>query len=276
MPSISATDVISQDEVREMLEVRTQEQYQFRRAYRDHDATGINSGKFTFPEAENTVRDAMDEVSAGSDYPRTKLSYDGIDAEYTKDGFIIAIEDEAVDDSAFDVVMDLTEEMAIGADRRLDALAYSGLENNQNSDVIGADGTDLNYEAIVDAYVQLVEDEFVPNDFVTLASPDAFGDLAKDDNFTQATEPGEETIRGGVLGSPFGVPVHITNTGDLENDEAHMVDAGRFGYESTRWEREVSTDRDFDQDADLYKVRHRMDYVVMKPDANVFIQGGVA
>lgn len=275
MPSISARDVISDDEVRNLLEVRTQEQYQFRRAFRDHDATGINSGKFTFPQAENNVRMGMDEVGEESDYPRTKLSYEGIEAEYTKDGFEILITDEAVDDAAFDVIMDVTEEMAIGADRRLDSLAYVVLENQQNSSTIGSSGTDLNYEAIVDAYVQLVDDEFVPNDFVTLASPDAFGDLAKDDNFTQATEPGEETIRGGVLGSPFGVPVHITNTGDLGNDEAHMVDSGRYGYESTRWNREVTSYREESKDADVYKIRHRKDFVAMKPDANVFIEGGV-
>ena len=58
----TATDVIKNDDVEAIIEERTQAMYQFRQAYRDHDATGLNSGKFTFPEATDDVRDEMEEV----------------------------------------------------------------------------------------------------------------------------------------------------------------------------------------------------------------------
>lgn len=285
MPSITATDIIQDTDVESVLEERTQEMYQFRRAYREHNATGINSGSFTFPQAENNVRDAMDEVAEDTDYPRTKLTYEGIDASYTKDGFIIEVSDEAVDDSAFDVIMDVTEEMAIGAESRLDSLAWfnmdpNGGDQNNTNGPIGGDTGDVDYSAIVDAYSVLIGDEFRPRDFELFVgageTSSAFNSLAKDDNFTHATEQGDSVVVQGELTMGFGVPVIPTNTGDLGDNEAMMVDTGLYGYESTRWDREVSTDRDFDADADLYKVRHRKDFVTMKPGAALFINGGTS
>jgi len=273
--TVTATDVVSDDDVRAILEERTQEMYQFRRAYRDHDATGIDSGSFEFPEASDRLRGEMDEVGEQANYPRSGLNYNGVQANYVKDGFEVAISDEAVDDSAFDVVMDVMEEMGVAAESRLDALAFTGLNNNQNPDTIGTDGTDLNYDAIVGAYTDLVEDEYRPAQFEVYASADGWGDLATDSQFTQATAQGEATIRDGTLDSSLGVPIYITNTGDLGDDEAFMVDTSKFGYESTRWEQEVTNYREESEDQDVFKIRHRKDFVVMDGDANSFIQGGV-
>lgn len=275
-----AIDVVSDEDVKSTLEVRTEQMYQFRRAFKDDDATDINSGSKTFPQAVDTVRGAMDEVAESSDYPETELSYEGIQANYDKEGFIIRVSDEAVDDSAFDVIMDVTEQMGVAAERRLDAKAFSlldpnGAANLNDNGPIGTDGNDLNFAAVVDAYTTLVESEFVPSDFELYCSPDAFGDLAKDSNFNRATDQGDALARNGMLGNAFGVSIAMTNTGDLADDEALMIDTGRYGYESTRWPREVSSEYDFDNDETKYKIRTRNDYVVMKDQAAVYLQGGV-
>lgn len=274
--TLSATDVISDDDVRAILEERTQAMYQFRRAYRDHDATGINSGTFTFPQATDNVRGEMVEVEEDSDYPRSGLNYEGIDANYTKDGFEIAVSDEAVDDSAFDVILDATAEMAVAAERQLDNLAFTGLDNNQNATVVGNDAEDMDFVAVVEAYTTLVDAEFEPSGFELYVSPDAFGDLSQDDNFNRATDQGDALARQGMLGEVYGVPVVMTNTGDLGADEGFMIDTNMYGYESTRWEREVTNYREESKDRDVFKIRHRKDFVVMKSDANVFIQGGAS
>jgi hypothetical protein len=272
---ITATDVVSDDDVRAILEERTEEMYQFRRAYRDHDATGINSGTFTFPQADDNLRGEMVEVGEEANYPRSGLNYSGIDASYQKDGFEVAISDEAVSDSAFDVVMDAMEEMAVAAEKRQDSRAFTQLDNNNNSTTIGTDGTDLNYQAVTSAYTTLVDDEFTPSGFELYVSPDAFDDLANDSNFNRATDQGDALARQGMLGETFGVPVVMTNTGDLGNDEAYMVDTEMYGYESTRWDREVTNHRDESQDQDIFKIRERTDYVTMKSAAAIFLQGGV-
>jgi len=277
--AVTASDVISDDDVRAILEERTQEMYQFRRAYRDHDGTDLNSSQFSFPQADDDVRDAMDEVGEQSGYPRTELNYSNVTANYTKDGFEIAVSDEAVSDSVFDIVMDVTEEMAIGAEALLDSRAWALMDpddgNNLNSDSpIGTDGNDLDYAAVVNAYTALLEDEFRPNDFELYLSADAFGDLATDDNFTHATDQGDQVVRQGTLQVGFGVPIIPTNTGDLADDEANLVDTGLYGYESTRWEREVTNYREEGKDQDVFKIRHRKDFVVMKSGAAIHIQGG--
>jgi len=277
---VTAQDVISDTDVKETLEVRTEQMYQFRRAFRDDDATDINSGSKSFPQATDEVRGTMDQVTERSDYPEASMNYEGINADYEKEGFIIRVSDEAVDDSVFDVVMDVTEQMGVAAEKRLDAKAFSLMDpngaNNLNSNgPIGTDGNDLNFAAVVDSYTTLVEGEFVPSDFELYCSPDAWGDLANDDNFNRATDQGDALARNGMLGEAFGVTIAMTNTGDLGDDEALMVDTGRYGYESTRWEREVSSEYDFDNDETKYKIRTRNDYLTMKPNAAIFLQGGV-
>lgn len=249
---------------------------QFRRAFRPDDATDINSNTKTFPQAVDNVRGEMGEVGEEADYPRTDLTYEGIDAEYTKDGFEIAISDEAADDSVINVILDITEEMAVAAESRLDSRAFTALTNNNNSTTIGSSSNNLNYEAIVDAYVQLTDDEFNPANFEVYASPQSWGDLAKDDNFNRATDQGDALAREGMLGRTFGVDIALTNTGDLGATEAFMVDTGMYGYESTRWDREVTSYRDESKDRDVFKIRHRKDFVVMKDQAAIKIDGGVS
>lgn len=274
--AVTATDVISENEVRAVLEERTYSMYQFRRAFRDHDATGLNSGSFTFPQAVDTLEGDMDEVGEEGNYPRSALQHEGIQAEYTKDGFEVAISDEAVDDTPIDVILDITEEMSVAAEKRLDSLAYTVLNGNTNATVIGNDSNDLNYEAIVDAYTTLTNSEMNPADFEVYLSPGAWGQLAKDDNFNRATDEGDALARNGQLGEVFGVPVVMTNTGDLGANDGFMVDTGRFGYESTRWDREVTSYREETNDRDVFKIRHRKDFVAMKPAANVSLIGGVS
>lgn len=269
--SVTATDVVGHEEVRAILEERTQPMYQFRRAFRDHDATTLDGGTYVFPSAENTLRGEMGTVEEDTDYPRSELRHEGITAEYSKDGFEVAITDEAVDDTPVDVILDITQEMAISAEHRLDSLAYNALAANRNETVIENDGT-LAYEDLVDAYELLVDDMFNPADFEIYLSPGSWGSLAKDEHFTHASDAGDSTIRQGVIDPVLGVPVFLTNTGDLGPNEAAVVDTGMYGYESTRWDREVETYREQEADRDVYKIRHRKDFVTMKSDAAVFIE----
>lgn len=274
--AITATDVIADNDVRAVLEERTQAMYQFRRAFRDHDATDLNSNTFSFPQATNNLRDDMGDVSEEANYPRSALEHEGIEAEYTKDGFEVAISDEAMDDTPVNIILDTTQEMAVAAERRLDTLAYRTL-NNYNSDVtIGASANDLTYETVVDAYTTLADSEMNPSDFELYLSPGAWGDLAKDDSFNRATEAGDALAREGMLGEVFGVPVILSNTGDLGANEGFLVDTGKYGYESTRWDREVQSYREEQKDRDVFKIRHRKDFLAMKPEAALFIAGGVA
>lgn len=271
---VTGTDVISEREVGAVLEERTEAQYQFRRAYREDSATDLNGNTKSFPTAVNDVREDMGDVSEDATYPRSSLAYDGIDAEYTKDGFEIAISDEAADDSAFNVIQDITAQMAIAAEARLDRRAFTVLNDFNNDVAVGDGANDMNYAALVEAETQLFSDEFSPATSLTFLSPGAFGDLALDTDLNRATEEGDELARGGSLGEVFGVDVIRTNTGDLGASEGIMVDTSMYGYESTRWDREVSSYREESEDRDVFKIRHRKDFLSTNPGAAVYINGG--
>ena len=130
------------------------------------------------------------------------------------------------------------------------------------------------------AYSVLFGAEFRPRDFELYvgagSTSSAFNSLAKDNNFTHATEQGDTVVVQGELTMGFGVPVIPTNTGDLGTNEAIMVDTGLYGYESTRWDREVTNYREESKDADVFKIRHRKDFVVMKSEGAIFINGGTS
>lgn len=274
--TVTASDIITEHEVEAVLEERTRSMRQFRRAFRDDDATDLDSNSKTFPIPDDDLESDMSNVGEEGNYPRTALGHDGVDAEYTKDGFEIAISDEAADDSVINIILDTTQEMANAAEAYLDSQAYARLAANNNATTIGDSTNNLNYEALVDAYAELVNQQFNRDDFELYLSTYAWADLMKDSNFIQATDTGDETIRGGVLNMGVGVPFYETNTGDLAATEAFLVDTSLYGYESTRWAREVTSYREEKKDRDVFKIRVRNDYVPTNPDACLLLEGGVA
>jgi hypothetical protein len=274
--AITATDLINAREVEAVLEERTRAMYQFRRAFRDDDATDISANTKTFPVPSDTLEDDMTEVAEEADYPRSALEHDGVDAEYTKDGFEVAISDEAADDSVIDILLDITEEMANAAEAHLDHQAFAVLDTYNNDVTIGDGADDLNFESIVDAYTEMSDQRFNPENFEIYTSTYGFGSLAKDDTLNRATERGDDLARAGMLGEVFGTDIAMTNTGALGPNEAILVDTSMYGYESTRWEREVTEYREERKDRDVFKVRVRNDFVATNPDAALFIEGGVA
>ena len=272
--AVTATDIVSAQEVQAVLEERTEATYQFRRAFRPDDATDISGNSKTFPTAVNDVNDDMGPVAEEADYPRSGVDYDGITAEYTKDGFEIAISDEAADDSVFDIILDITERMSIAAESRLDSRAYDVLANFNSDTVVGDATLDLNYNAFVEAETEIFNNDFNPAEAVVFTSGAGFGQLAKDEVLNRSTEAGDALARQGSLGDVFGMTVVRTNTGGLAANEAIIVDTSMYGYESTRWPQEVSDYREESKDRDVFKIRHRKDFLSTNPDAAVFIQGG--
>lgn len=274
--TVTASDLISEQEVEAVIQERTRAMHQFRRAFRDDDATDISSNSKTFPVPDDTLEDDMSKVTEDSDYPRSALAHDGVDADYTKKGFEVAISDEAADDSVIDIILDITEEMANAAEAHLDSKAYAVLNAHNNATTVGDSANSLNYEALVDAYAELVNQRYNRDRFELYLSTYAWADLMKDEHFIQATELGDETVRGGVLNMGVGVPFYETNTGDLGESEAFLVDTGIYGYESTRWQQEVTQYRDEQHDRDVFKVRVRNDFLATNPNAALLLEGGVA
>lgn len=276
MPTVNYDDIPTETDVRAVLEARTKEMYQFRNGFRvDADAANRSSDSVQYPSGE-TFDGAMTEIAQGSEYPRAQLKYDGAEAAFTRYGFEVALHDDDIADSKINLVLDTMQQEAREQERFLDNLAFSVMDANRNATVIGTDATDLNYKAIVNAYTTLVDAGYSPSDFVLFVSPDAWGDLATSTEFTHSTETVDRELRsqGPALGEIMGIPVMMTNTGDLVDDEAFLVDTGRYGWEAMRDPFEVVRYRDESKDEWVFKVSGRVDYVPTDANACIKIQGG--
>lgn len=281
----TASDVISADAVRSVLEEQLTKTYQFRRAFRNHDATDINDGQFSFPDRTVELdRDDVVVVEAESDYPRSGNEYGEDTVVYDKRGFEIVITDEAVSDSRVDVVMDTRAQELNAWQSSQDYLAFQILNNNLNATgpVGDANGT-IVYSDVVDARTTLFGDQYDLSEMLIITGADGMGDFLKMSEFTQASEMGDFVIQNGLLpsgdvgpmflGECGGVPVYASNTGDLGAGEAFLVDTSRYGYESTRWEQEIIQYRDEEKDADVWKIRGRNGFISTDPSAAIKITG---
>lgn len=265
---------IQESTVLAMLEERTEPMYQFRRAFRDYDATGEDSEEINFPTPEDDFdRDSMAEIEELSNYPRYEVNYDDVSAVYAKYGFEVVISDEGIRFGRVDAELDAQTQMMEAEERALDAQAYELLAA-QNNDITIGNGTDpLSYDYVVDAYVEAANQEYNPGDFEIYQGPYAFGNIAKDDNFNRATEQGDALARNGQLGEMFGVTHALSNTGDLTTD-AFLVDTSKYGYEVTWEPTDVNAYREEDVDGWVYKINGYWGFAVTDPQACIYIDAG--
>lgn len=271
-----SSEVITGEAVEALAERQLEINRQFRRAFREHDATDANSNSYNLPEVVTDFEGEFVEVPEGSDYPRAGLTYGGNQAFYSKFGFEAPVTDEAADDSAADIEADIIERMAEEEARRLDAIAFGVLNGNNNAAGPIGDATgDLTWGEIVEARQTLFSQGYTPNGMELYLSPDASGDVLlefQNANFVPASELGNQVVNG-QIGQVGGIPVIETNTGDLGDGEGYLVDTNRYGWESTRWDTEVTDYREESNDQTVYKVRNRKDWVSVDPDAAIHITG---
>lgn len=284
---VRASDVVSDDDVRAIVEKIRNQHYQARRAFRDHNATDINSNSFEFPVSDNDLDGEVVEVEEGSNYPRANKSWSEVSAAYTKYGVEIPISDEAVDDGYIDVEMDVNEDMIRAEEKRMDTVAFGVLSGNTNSagpiDANSNSNDTIEYADIVAARQQAFVDELNLDSLAIVSSGMDMEDYLTMSEFTQASELGDFVIESGVLpegnlmgnqaflGMAGDVPVYLSNSGSFTSGQAFMVDTSNFGWESTRWTTEVSNYYEDKNDQTVYKIRGRHDWVATQPSANIEI-----
>lgn len=281
----TASDIVSDTAVRSVLEEQLTKTYQFRRVFRNHDATDINDDSFSFPDRTVELdRDDVVVVEENAEYPRSGVEYGEDIVVYDKRGFELAISDKAVSDSRVDVVMDTQSQQLKTWQSSQDFLAFQILNNNLNANgPIGDDNGTIVYADIVDARTTLFGDNYDLSEMVGITGSDGMGDLLTMSEFTQASEMGDFVLQNGLLpngdvgpmflGEAGGIPWYATNTGDLAAGEAFVVDGSRYGYESTRWEQEIIPYRDEDTDQDIWKIRGRNGFISTDASAAIKITG---
>jgi len=281
----TASDVISDHDVRAVVDQIRNQKYQNRMAFRGYDATDNDSNRVSFPVDNGDFDGEAVEIPEGSEYPRANKEYDEVDAVHTKYGFEIVIPDEKVEDNVIDIVMDQEEDMVRAEEKRIDAIAYNVLSSNASSPGIGDSNGDIVYLDVQEARQQAFLNELDMGSLMMLTGGQNMTDFTNMDEFTQASELGDQVIQQGVLpggdlvgeqallGVVSDVPVYLSNTGNYGDGEAYLVDSDNFGWESTRRGMDVTQYREDDKEQDVWQIDGRWDWVATNTEAAIEIDG---
>lgn len=282
---VRAIDVVSDTDVRSIVDKIRNQKYQARRAFRDHDATELNSNSFDFPVSDNDLDGEAVEIGENSQYPRGNLTWSDVSAAYTKYGVEIEISDESVADSAIDVVMEAQEDLIRAEESRMDTVAFGVLSGNTNSNgpIDAGTNNSFDYSDFVDAREQAFVDELDMGSLAVLAAGQNMSDFLTMTEFTQASELGDQVIQQGVLpggdlvgeeallGTLGDMPVYLSNSGAFTEGQAFLVDTSNFGWESTRDPVDVESYYEDDKDQTVYQISGRWDWVATNSQANIEI-----
>jgi HK97 family phage major capsid protein len=263
--------IITQEAVRAQVEERLQEMLVFREAFRDLDATNVNSDTIKVPDPDDVLAEPA-AIEPTASYPTTREEYQKVPIDRKKYGEIIEVPEEDVMDNVFDLVADHVDLAAREMAEFLDGLAYSELSSNlaSGSPVTDNADDDLTYDDVQEGVASLEENDATPD--IAFVGP-----RGKQDILTYLAERGtdltDEAVQTGSFGMIAGLDFMFSTVGDLTTHNAILVDSDRYGYEATFTPVETEEDNDFDTDTQRYKVRTRKGFKAIKPEAAVEVQG---
>lgn len=265
------TDAITEEEVRSVVEPRIEEQLQFREAFRQVSVPETAGSTWKFVDPDETLGEP-DEIQPGTDYPAMEEDFSKISVDRRKFAGRIPILDEAGMDNTFDVVAEQTEAAARNMQEKLNGEAYNHLSSNLNSDSpVGDDGGSMDYEDLLQGKRALRVDGFNPD--LAIVDPYAEKGILNDNNFTHATPSGDDVVQNGEVARAAGMDVLVSNTGDISDNDAYVVDTDRYGYEAVWQAVETDDFRDENKDITNYKLRTYMNWVDIRSDAAIKVQG---
>lgn len=235
--ALTVKDVVTQDFVRETVEEVVQENLVYRRAFREIDASDIESNSYTFYiEDDNMGRPQI--VGEGEEPPRHQSSVSEYTVQFDKYMGEVSLTMEAQEDGLIEMQAREVEDLARAMSEELNQQAYQVLDNSaqttdNSGNTIGDTNDTLSFSDIVEGMKALREDDYTPD--LLIVDVDGYTDLLTDSNFNRATESGDEVVRTGEVGRVAGMPVVIDNTQEIASGHgAFAVDTTRFGYELTR------------------------------------------
>lgn len=274
--ALTTKDVITQDFVRETVEEVVEENLVYRRAFREIDASNIQSNSYTFYiDDDNMGRPKI--VGEGEEPPRHQSTVSEQSVQFDKFMGEVELTMEAMEDGLIEMKAREVEDLARAMAEELNSRAYTELSANaQQQDSAGdpigdSDGT-LSFSDIVEGMKALREDDYTPD--ILFVDVDGYTDLLTDSNFNRATESGDEVVRSGEVGRIAGMPVVIDNTQSIAGGHgAIAVDSTRFGYELTRTPMSTMEYEEERRQADVIQAFTRKAWTTIFSDAAAEIDG---
>jgi hypothetical protein len=275
--ALTTRDVITQDFVRETVEEVVEENLVYRRAFREIDASNIQSNSYTFYiDQDDMGRPKI--VGEGEEAPRHQSTVDERTISFDKFMGEVTITMEAMEDGLIEMKAREVEDVARAMAERLNEEAHAVLDANaqtqdNDSNSIGDQNGTLSFSDIVAGMKALREDSYQPD--LLIVDVDGYADLLTDANFNRATESGDEVVRTGEVGRVAGMPVFIDTTQDIgsQGHGAFAVDSSRYGYELTRTPMSSREYEEPERQADVIQAFTRKAWTSIFPEAAAKIDG---
>ena len=275
--ALTTRDVITQDFVRETVEEVVEENLVYRRAFREIDASNIESNSYTFYiDQDDMGRPQI--VGEGEEAPRHQSTVGETTVQFDKFMGEVTLTMEAMEDGLIEMKAREVEDVARAMAERLNKEAYDVLSSNvqetdSDSNDIGDNNGTLSFSDIVEGMKALREDDYTPD--LLIVDIDGYTDLLTDSNFNRATESGDEVVRSGEVGRIAGMPVVIDNTQDIGSGGhgAFAIDTTRYGYELTRTPMSTREYEEPERQADVIQAFTRKAWTVIFQDAAAVIDG---
>lgn len=274
--ALTTRDVITQDFVRETVEEVVQENLVYRRAFREIDASNIESNSYTFYIDQDDMG-APQIVGEGEEAPRHQSTVEEQTVQFDKFMGEVTLTLEAVSDGLIEMKAREVEDVARAMAERLNQEAYDVLaEFNQDTtdgETIGDSNGTLSFSDIVEGMKALREDDYTPD--LLIVDVDGYTDLMTDSNFNRATDRGDEVVRTGEVGRIAGMPVVIDTTQDIapNGHGAFAIDTTRYGYELTRTPMSTNEYEEPERQADVIQAFTRKAWTVIFDEAAALIDG---
>ena len=283
--ALTTRDVITQDFVRDTVEQVVEEDLVYRQAFREIDASDIESNSYTFYIEKNEIgRPSI--VGEGEEAPRHGgEAPEEFTVQFDKYMGELVITMEAMEDGLMEMKAREVEDLARAVAEELNEQAYQVLRDNaqttdDDGEAIGDQNGSLSFSDIVEGVRSLRENDYEPD--LLIVDLDGYTDLLNDDNFNRATDEGDDLVREGEIGRVAGVPVIVDNTqaisgdatsGNVNGHGAFAVDTSRFGYELTRTSVTTNEYEEPQRQADVVQAFTRKAWTAIFPEAAVVIDG---
>jgi len=274
--ALTTRDVITQDFVRETVEEVVEDNLVWRRAYREIDASGIESNSYTF-HIDNDDMSRPQIVNEGEESPRHQGTVTEKTIKFEKYMGEVSLTMEAMEDGLVEMKAREIEDLARSMAERLNEEAYNQLSANlqtQDNDGnnVGDDNDVLSFSDITEGVKALSEDNYDPD--LLFVDVDGYVDLLTDSNFNRATESGDELVRTGEVGQVAGMTVILDTTQDISGGTgAIAVDSTRYGYELTRTPMSTREYEEPERQADVVQAFTRKAWATIFSEAAVEIDG---
>jgi len=262
--TLTSAEVITQEAVRQEVLEDIEESLVFRQAFDEYDATNVNSSSVEIPVADGNVGETGT-VAEGTAPSREEALTSKVTVSTSKYMAEAAITREAIEDSILGEIERQVEAHREALMEALDGAAYDALSSGLTRAAVGDNGGSMDYDTFIDAMTELENDGYQP-DFA-IVSAQSKGDLMKSNEFTRASEMGDEVVFNGQFGEIAGVPVAVSNVGDLGAGEGFVFDTDHTGVEVIRSGVETREYEEESNDQVVLQIRTRRGYKVLRGDA---------